>query len=182
MIKLSGDGITQQMIEQGQGGYNRGKTLHEDQVRKMNEPSNDAKRGDDQSNHMPHHGDRLKILMEKENISIKELADTLDKGRTTVYGWLMGSDMSEKAAREVAAHFKVHPAWLRYGVRPMDYDLLQRVTELVETISEKKGLRLPPKQKAKVVSITYRRLQAGDSPSAAEMRLLAQELIDLLVD
>ena len=60
--------------------------------------------------------ERLKGLLDRDNISQYRLAKVIGAPITTVNGWCKGkATPRDRYMNKLASFFNVHPAWLRYG-------------------------------------------------------------------
>jgi transcriptional regulator with XRE-family HTH domain len=80
---------------------------------------------------------RLKDIKEKEGITIYRLAKNIGVNEATVRGWLTGrTEPRGKNLTKLAAHFKVHPAWLQFGTKEHAPTLHDDIMELAVKLED----------------------------------------------
>lgn len=69
--------------------------------------------------------ERIRMLMRRDKLSYKRLADTAEVTEQAVYKWLSSGNMSDQTALRLSAKFAVDWIWLKHGITRIEPEILQ---------------------------------------------------------
>ena len=98
----------------------------------------------------------LKIIMDDRKLSAQEIAFMAGVRRGTIYHWLNGGPIRDKALLKLAKALKIDEAALRYGIAGFDKETLIKIFELIDNRCDAFGVILSTRQKVTIAHIIYR--------------------------
>ena len=106
-------------------------------------------------------GERLKLLRRELGLTQVKFAEKLGRSKRSIQEWESGrNEPSERVLRLIEQTFSVNPEWLREGKGEMFLPKKKELTgdpfeiaaeAVIDTIMEKKDIKLPPTKKRKLV-------------------------------
>jgi len=73
---------------------------------------------------------RVRILMERNQLSRQQVADMLDVSLVTVHKWLSNGNMKDPVARQLASNVLCDWLWLKYGVCRIPDEITEQLANL----------------------------------------------------
>ena len=71
--------------------------------------------------------ERIRLLMHRDKLSYRQLADIAEVTEQAVYKWLTSGNISDQTALRLSEKFAVDWIWLKHGITRIEPDLLREL-------------------------------------------------------